>query len=61
MEKSAVEERAGAEAQKGDVEEEGEVIAGTRVGHGKAPLLLLIWFIFLLAWAAISWIPLFKY
>jgi hypothetical protein len=42
-------------------EEHYEVVAGTPVGHGKIPLLLLLFFAFLVIWAAISWIPFFGY
>lgn len=32
-------------------------VAGTEVGHGALPAVLIFLFIFLMIWAAVSWIP----
>lgn len=32
-------------------------VGGTEVGHGSLPVVLIVLFIFLMIWAALSWIP----
>ncbi|MGH9550801.1 MAG: hypothetical protein ACRD3W_15575 [Terriglobales bacterium] len=44
-----------------EAEEHYEVVSEYRIGEGAPPLFLVIFFLFVVAWAMFSWVPFFGY